>query len=199
MKFNKNWIFYFFLLPLMTGVAQANSQTLYLSKPGWKITIPEGYLLKDTMQNSPFVDSPEVWKGEDRVSYPHNILFAIEKDSYRKMVAANSASAIWMPYDSTREGSWDEFIRRSDSLLLKVINVEGIKTDTTIGTVVLAGIQFDKMEMTTNIFGNAILWSINLSAPFGDHALLITISYTDEKEKDRLLDMVKKSSFSNRH
>lgn len=198
MKFHKNRISYFFVLILTTVLAQANGQTLYLSRPGWKVTIPEGYRLKDTLQNSPLVDSPEVWKGEDRVSYPHNILFTIEKDSYRKMVAANSASAIWMPYDSTREGSWDEFIRRGDSLLLKVIDVEGIKTDTTISTVVLAGIHFDKMEMTTNIFGNAILRSINLSAPFGDHALLITISYTDEKEKDRLLDMIKKSSFSSK-
>lgn len=196
MKFNKNWISYTFLIILTTGLAQASGQTLYLAKPGWKVTIPEGYRLKDTLQNSPLVDSPEVWKGEDRVSYPHNILFTIEKDSYRKMVAANSASAIWMPYDSMRDGSWDEFIRRGDSLLLKVIDVAGIKTGTTIGTVVLAGVRFDKIEMTTNLFGNAILRSINLSTPFGDHALLITISYTDEKEKDRLLDMIKKSSFS---
>jgi len=191
----KKWLFYVFLLICLAEIDQVNGQTIYLARVGWKITVPEGYRLKDTMENSPAMDSAEGSKTQDLVYYPHNILFTIEKDSYFKLGALNSISALWLPYDSSHAGSWAGLLQWNDSLLLTSINEAGIKTDTTIGAIILAGIRFRKMEMTSSISGNTLFRMIDLSAPFGDHALRISISYNDEQEKGRLLDMIRKSTF----
>jgi hypothetical protein len=182
-------IFFFLLLLSLFSTAQTE-RTLYISKLGWRISIPEIYKISDTSQNPERFDREEKWKSDDISSFPDNKLFTIEKNTTCFMGAA------LIPYDSSKDGEWTSFVSKNNSLVFKGILNADFTMDSTSVTEVFSGLAFIRTDYSIKFQKSVIIRAISLNRQFGNHALRIYLTFTEQEDAEKYLNILRKSTFT---
>jgi hypothetical protein len=189
---NKLERFFFLLLAVGCAVHSAHAQDtrLYISRLRWTLTIPGGYKISDTAAHIKDFDKEVKWKDQDISSFPNNKLFNIENSPTCFMGAS------LLPYDSAKDGQWNAFVAKGNLLTIKDVAVAPFTLDTVSVTEVIAGMAFNRMDITMRLQQQVLLRAIDLNRQFGDHALRISLSYTRQEDADKYMNILKTSVFA---
>ena len=180
------------LVFLLSGVycAAQTDTRLYISRLGWTLAIPGGYKISDTAVHIKDFDKEVKWKEQDISSFPNNKLFNIENSPTCFMAAS------LLPYDSTKDGQWNAFVAKGNLLTIKDVAVAPFTLDTVSVKEVIAGLEFNRMDITMKLQQQVLLRAIDLNRQFGDHALRISLSYTRQEDADKYMHILKTSVFA---
>src|ERR1700754_619159 len=110
----KQLLFFLFLTFSFVGKSQITGRSMYFSKIGWRIDIPAGYKISDTLS-------------------PKNFLFSIVDDR------VNFLGAYLIPFDSKRDGDWPVFVRSSNKKEYDMGKYEGVQSDSVSGEETISG------------------------------------------------------------
>ena len=144
---------------------------MYFSKIGWRIDIPAGYKISDTLS-------------------PKNFLFSIVDDR------VNFLGAYLIPFDSKRDGDWPVFVRSSNKKEYDMGKYEGVQSDSVSGEETISGNRFEKFITIRRLNGKVISSSAMLNKQFGRYCLRISLIYRNKESEEQLLTILRGSSFT---
>jgi hypothetical protein len=182
-------LLFFLLLSLPFWVeGQTIVQSMYFPRIGWRIDIPGGYTISDTLAGASTWDKMVKDPSGSR-TYPNNSLFSIKDEK------SDFIGAYLIPFESKKDGDWSEFVRKNDEKWYTMLKYDGVQSDSASGEEVISGQRFEKFYICQKMGGKTLINIILLNKQFGRYCLRIYMSYSPRGSAEQLLTILQRSSF----
>ena len=105
-----------------------------------------------------------------------------------------------IPYDSAKDGEWTAFVSKNNLLVFNnMVKENAIALDTVSTTELISGLTFTRMDIVIKMQKTIILKVIDLNRQFANHALRISLSFTEQEDAEKFLNILRKSTFAEVH
>ena len=188
-----------FLLIALTVSAsiysQENGKTFYFKEVGWTITLPFEYKTLDSIENSK-TNNRGLKAIEESTGLTADIsdtktLISATRNTY------NYFNSTIRPYNIKTDGNYDSTSKLVKDLVYKTFydQMPDAKIDSSSTILLLSGISFDKFQVAMELKNGIHMNMILLSKHYNGYDFGISYLYLDEKSKELIEEMLRKSVF----
>jgi uncharacterized lipoprotein YehR (DUF1307 family) len=179
--------------------AQTNYKIYRFNSIGWTVKVPNDFKIIDSLTLKQMNSDGEklaqnAYNTEARITAP-NTLISFKKGE------SNAFICNTIPFDTTKDGSWNEHVQFLKELAFKTLqtstqNIENVQIDTSSSVELIDKNLFDKFNLRI-VVPNRKDVNMNLFSTLRNgYDVGITIVYQDEIIKKRFYNILMKSTFN---